>query len=44
MAGGDPFCQYDNQGLQWFVSSTFIAGTMACFPAGWMTRWDDHLL
>lgn len=37
-SGGDPYCQYDNQGLQWFVSSMFIAGAAACIPAGWMTR------
>ncbi|KAK9811165.1 hypothetical protein WJX73_007732 [Symbiochloris irregularis] len=32
------FCQYNNQGLQWFTSSMFIAGAAACLPAGWITR------
>ena len=34
----NPYCQYDNQGLQWFTSSLFVAGVFACLPAGWLVR------
>ena len=51
----NPYCQYDNQGLQWFTSSLFVAGVAACLPAGWLVRrapcglcghvpWSDPLL
>lgn len=34
----NPYCTYDNQGLQWFTSSLFIAGMFAALPAGWACR------
>ncbi|KAK9809510.1 hypothetical protein WJX73_006177 [Symbiochloris irregularis] len=34
----DPYCSYDNQGLQWFTSSLFVAGVAAALPAGWLTK------
>ena len=41
-AGGtrdsNPYCQYDNQALQWFTSCLFVAGVVAALPAGWCTR------
>ena len=37
-AGGDPYCKYDSQVLEWFTSSLFIAGVFAALPAGYTTR------
>ena len=34
----NPYCQYDNQALQWFTSCLFVAGVVAAIPAGWCTR------
>ena len=34
----NPYCQYDNQALQWFTSCLFVAGVVAALPAGWCTR------
>jgi sugar porter (SP) family MFS transporter len=34
----DPYCKYDNQGLQAFTSSLFLAGMVASLPAAWTTR------
>jgi hypothetical protein len=39
----DPYCKFDNQILQWFTSSLFIAGVFAALPAGYTTRCLAHL-
>lgn len=40
----DPYCKFDNQTLQWFTSSLFIAGVFAALPAGYTTRCLTHIL
>lgn len=34
----DPYCKYDNQGLQLFTSSLYLAGLIATFFASYTTR------
>lgn len=34
----DPYCKYDNQGLQLFTSSLYLAGLVATFFASYSTR------
>ena len=41
--GSDPYCTFDNQVLQWFTSSLFIAGVFAALPAGYTTRCEPVL-
>ena len=36
--GDDAYCKFDDQILQWFTSSLFIAGVFAALPAGYTTR------
>ena len=34
----NPYCQYNDQALEWFTSSLFIAGAAAALPGAWVTR------
>ena len=38
LAADDPYCTFDNQRLQWFTSSLFVAGMLASYPAEWLNR------
>ena len=41
--GSSAYCKYNNQGLQLFTSSLFIAGMVGGILGGWTTRHGNHM-